>query len=127
MQEFFNNPDGLEVSLALDSHVLGAPNLEQQRIEDAPNAAFLTVAATYELAVSSQTPGRLHFSVPSIARPDFITLLGFPGLITPCLPAIVLASAVELLSKTLACQFALYMIGSSCYTYAERVRLGLQV
>ena len=75
MQEFINNPDGSEVSLALDSHVLGAPHLEQQQIEDAPNAAFLTVAATYgagSIQSDTRTPAlfgaldsqtRLHPSV----------------------------------------------------------------
>lgn len=80
VQEYIKDPKGSELSPASGSQMHGASRLEQLRIEHAPNAAFLTVAATCGLSASSQPPGRLHFTVPSLASPDIITLLGFPGL-----------------------------------------------
>lgn len=99
MQEFIKVSQGSKLTPALGNHVHGASRLEQQRIEHAPNAAFLTVAATPRLSASSQAPGHLHFTVPSVASPDLITLMGYPGLITSFLVAKVVVSRLEFVQQ----------------------------
>ncbi len=82
-QQYIREPNGWEISPADGSSISEGANLEQLRIKHAPNTAFLTATATSGLLASSQAPGRLHFSVPSLARPSFVSMLGFPGSISP--------------------------------------------